>query len=171
LLVVQKGEPRPLFNVMTTFTNDGHQASVVDGLEAILKGPGGIDFKFQWRLFFREEGGELHLKTSYVHPLVIPTRGSLQLGIQFVGPDFGIENLYSWPAGTYRLEIAGWVNRHPSRGARNFNVRFFVEISEMDVARLKQWIGWGDAEWAKFPSADQPDPDKAAGHPVRMMSG
>ena len=94
---------------------------------------------------------------------------STSLGIQFIGPDSGIENLYSWPTGRYQCEMTGRVNRSPDRQTTTLSSKFYVDISPRDIKQLKEWIGWDDAAWARFPHPDYPDPDKAAGRPVRIV--
>jgi hypothetical protein len=170
--VVQKDNPRPAFNVLTKITNDGQQVGIVDGLEAILTGPEGVSFRFVWNLFYGyQRGGLLHTMSSYIHPIAVSPGSSNLLGIQFIGPDLGIAKLYSWPTGRYQVEMAGWVNRSPERQPTNFSSKFYIDISSRDIAQLKEWIGWDDAAWAQFPHPDYPDPDKAAGHLVRIVPG
>lgn len=172
LFVVQKDNARPAFNVLTKLTNGGLQVGIVDGLEAILTGPEGVSFRFVWNLFYGyERGGQRHTMSSYIHPIAIPPGGSNLLGIQFIGPDLGIANLYSWPTGRYQVEMTGWVNRSPDRQSTNLSSNFYIDISSRDIAQLKEWIVWDDAAWARFPHPDDPDPDKAAGHPVRIVPG
>lgn len=168
--VVQKDNSRPAFNVLTKLTNRGQQVGIVDGLEAILTGPEGVNFRFVWNLFYGyQRGGLLHTMSSYIHPITIPPGGSKLLGIQFIGPDLGIANLYSWPTGRYQVEMTGWVNRSPDRQPTNLSSKFYIDISSRDIAQLKEWIGWDDAAWAQYPHANDPDPDKAAGHRVRIV--
>jgi hypothetical protein len=172
--VVQKDNPRPAFNVLTRLTNGGQQVGIVDGLEAILTGPEGVNFRFVWNLFYEYQRGGLallHTMSSYIHPIAIPAGGSIILGIQFIGPDLGIANLYSWPTGRYQVKMTGWVNRSPDRQPTNLSSKFYIDISSRDIAQLKQWIGWDDAAWARFPHPNNPDPDKAAGHLVRIVPG
>jgi hypothetical protein len=170
--VVQKDNPRPAFNVLTKLANSGQQVGIVDGLEAILTGPEGKSFRFVWNLFYEyQRGGLRHRMSSYIHPIAIPPGGSILLGIQFIGPDLGIAKLYSWPTGRYQVEMSGWVNRSPDRQPTNLSSKFYIDLSSRDIAQLKAWIGWDDAAWARFPHPDDPDPDKAAGHLVRIVPG
>ena len=167
LFVVQKDNPRPAFNVLTKLTNSGQQVGIVDGLEAVLTDPEGVSFRFMWHLFYGvQRGGLRHTLSSYIHPIAINPGSSILLGIQFIGPDLGIAQLYSWPTGRYKVEITGWVNRIHDRRPTNLNSKFYIEISSMDIARLKGWIGWDDAAWKQFG-----DPDNAAGHPVPIITG
>jgi hypothetical protein len=171
VLVVQKDNPRPAFNVLTKITNGGQQVGIVDGLEAILSGPGGLSFRFVWNLFYGyQRGGLLHTMSSYIHPIAIPAGGTTLLGIQFIGPDLGIANLYSWPTGRYQVEMVGWVNRSPDRST-NLSSKFYFDLSSRDIAQLKEWIGWDDGAWARYPHPGYPDPDKAAGYPIRITPG
>jgi hypothetical protein len=174
VFVVQKDNPRPAFNVLTRLTNHGQQVGIVDGLEAILTGPEGVSFRFLWHLFYeyRRDGLSYNLRhtmSSYIHPIPIPPEGSRLLGIQFIGPDLGIDTLYSWPTGRYQVEITGWVNRSPDRRPTDFSSKFYINILLRDIAQLKEWIRWDDAAWARFPRPDSPDPDKAAGYPIRIV--
>jgi hypothetical protein len=162
LFVVQKDNPRPAFNVLTKLTNNGQQVGIVDGLEAILTDPEGVSYRFVWNLFYGvQRGGLRHTLSSYIHPIAINPGSSIQLGIQFIGPDLGIDNLYSWPTGRYKVYMTGWVNRIHDRRPKNLSSKFYIDISSTDIARLKGWIGWDDTAWKRFG-----DPDNAAGHPV-----
>lgn len=170
-LVVQKDNPRAAFNVLTKLSNEGQEVGIVDGLEAVFTGPEGASFRFVWNLFYgRERGGLLHTMSTYIHPIAIPAGGSNLLGIQFIGPDLGIANLYSWPIGRYEVEMTGWMNRSADR-ATNLSSKFYVDISKSDIDQLKEWIRWDDAAWARFPSPDDPDPHKAAGLPLQIVRG
>ena len=165
-LVVQKDNPRPAFNMLTALSNQGQQVGIVDGLETVLKGPAGFTMRFVWNLFYgRERGGFLHTLASYIHPVAISHGKRVVLGIQFIGPDLGMSKLYSWGPGRYEVELTG---RSSDPGTRDFGATFSIDISPGDIAQLKEWIGWDDAAWARFPSPDAPDPHKAAGLPVRI---
>lgn len=167
VLVVQKGNPRPAFNLMLLIENSGQQLGIVDGLEAILTGPEGVGFRFQWNLFYayqHQHGRMLHTMSSYIHPVAVPPGGGQLLGIQFIGPDLGIGQLYSWPTGRYQVEITGWVNGRSFQQSTNSS-RCYIEISTSDIAQLKEWVGWDDAAWSRFA-----DPDNAAGLSVRIAS-
>jgi hypothetical protein len=169
-LIVQKDNPRPAFNMLTRLTSRGQQVGIVDGLGAMLRGPDGFTMRFVWNLFYgRERGGLLHTLASYIHPVAIPPGGSMVLGIQFVGPDLGLAELYSWPLGRYDLELTGRLDRSSDREGGDFGVKFAFDLSAADVAQLKQWIGWDDAAWARFPSPEAPDPHRAAGRPVYIV--
>lgn len=168
--VVQKDNPRPAFNVLTKLSNTGQQLGIIDGLETILTGPGSASFRFAWNLFYEyQRSGLLHTLSSYIHPVAVPPGSSLLLGIQFIGPDLGIDNLYSWSTGRYQCEMIGWMNRRPDGHATNLSSTFFIDISAREIARLKEWTSWNDNEWAQFPHPDHPDPDKAAGLPIKII--
>lgn len=94
LFVVQKDNPRPAFNILTKLTKNGQQIGIVDGLEALLTDPKGGSYRFVWNLFYGvQRGGLQHTLSSYVHPIAINPGNSIQLGIQFIGPDLGMHNL------------------------------------------------------------------------------
>ena len=130
--VVQKDNPRPAFNVLIRLSNSGQQVGIVTRLEAVLTDPKGVSFSFLWHLFYDrklQRGGQLHTLSSYTHDIPIPPGGSELLGIQFIGPDLGITDLYLWPPGKYQVEMIGWVDRRPGYQPANLRLKFYIDIS------------------------------------------
>lgn len=169
LLVVQYQNPRPAFNILMTILNNGDQVAVVDGMEAVVTGPDGRQQRFNWHLFYGiQRGGTLHTVASYVHPVAVPPGEMRSLGIQFIGPDHGLDRLYNWEPGRYDVDVYAWVNRHRDDRPTNVKTRFSFDLIRAEIGQLKRWISWDADDWARFPHPDFPDPHQAAGLPVNF---
>lgn len=133
-LVLSSGGGCTTFHLRGSIVNEAIKTGTVHRLEAQIMTPSAARLSYEWKLLFDYVPGTLDVQpASNPIPLSVPGKSSQLLLVEFGLTD--PELLPAWPAGSYELEITGWVNK-PNR-SRPPNLHAAIHFS-LDIDQAGQ---------------------------------
>ena len=149
----------PTINMACRLVNKATQPIELNRLELVATRDD-TAYELPWHVLYTVEGLE-HLKDPREERIKVAGGATWDRGVQFRDTRADVSNI--WPAGVYRFELLGWVNRRPSDGGPNVRTRFRVNVDPGTVEGMTYWRNASAKEWTARKATN-----RALGFPVQM---
>ncbi|MBL8529817.1 MAG: toll/interleukin-1 receptor domain-containing protein [Burkholderiales bacterium] len=147
----------PTVNMTCALSNEGPEPVELMHLEMTVTRAGESFYHLAWHSFYGTVG-LTHVKARQSERITIAGKSVWRQGVQFRESRSDISNI--WPAGSYELELLGWLDRRPP-DPPNLKTKFRSQVDSFIELEMRRWREASAKDWDELR-----DSDRAVGFPL-----